>query len=338
MSPYKKYQAAAKAAGQGEMTPKGPEPAAPAPAPKKVELKNDAPTYNAIAQNAGFKLEGNFSGLTYYIAENGKKKVSYDPNKGTWQLKEPDGTVTKGDNLNALAEKLKVDPSAMEKAAGEQAAKAAAEKVAAEAQKKAAAEAAHSTLNAALYGHKQAVKGEHKFTTKGAATEQAFTPAIKHSIEAYRGSYYKSINKAMRFDADYGDTDAQTMRHVLHLQRAFKLAPPTTQDIQVGRKVQTEALKTMAKDAGLNSLSELAPGQVLRDEGVISTSHSSGVWSGSVKFDITVPKGSKAIDLSETINKGEAELMLPPGSGFKIKEVKRDHKGHDFYIVCEHVS
>lgn len=341
MSPYKKYQAAAKEAGKGQMTAQGAQPEAPkaeAPKPAPVQLKNDALTYNALAKEAGFTLEGNFSGLTYYIAENGKKKVSYDPNKGTWQLKEPDGTVTKGDDLNKLAEKLKVDPAATQKAAGEQPAKAAAEQAAKEAAEKAKKEAAHSTLNAALYGHKGAVKGEHKFTSKGAATEEAFAPAIRQSITAYRGSYYQSINKAMRFDADYSSTDPQTMRHVLHLQRAFKLAPPTTQDIQVGRKVQTEALKTMAKDAGLSSLKELAPGQVLRDEGVISTSHSAGVWSGSVKFDITVPKGSKAIDLSETINKAEAELMLPPGSGLKIKEVKHNHKGHDFYIICEHVA
>jgi len=196
-----------------------------------------------------------------------------------------------------------------------------------------------STKSASMYGRAMASNQEKfTFTSKGAATEKGFNPAIQASIKAYRGSTYTAINKAMRFDADFDDTPVHILRHVMHLERAFKIVPPTTADIWVGRKVQRNALEAMAKNAGIEHLEDIQPGAILRDPGVVSTSHKEGVWSGSVKFEIMVPAGTKAIDLSETINSGEAELMLPPESGLKIKEVLKNHKGHDFYFICEHVS
>ena len=325
---YKKFQKSAKESGAA--------PVAPAPAPAKPKLENNAETFVAVSIGAGLKKEGVYQGITYYKNDEGLK-VSYSETLKSYQIKKPDGSNEFGTDLNELAEKLKVDPV---KAAAEsklKAAKQAAETAAQEAQAKAQAAAAHSTLNAALYGHKAAVKGTHQYSSKGAANEAALSSSLRASLSAYTGSSYKPINKAMRFATDASEVDAETMKNVFNLHQAFRAVPPTTHDIDVGRKVGIEALKTMARDAGINHLDDLQPGTVLRDTGIISTSHSKSVWSGDVKFDIHVPKGSKAIDLSETMNKGEQEMLLPPGSGLKIKSIKKSALGAGYHITCEHV-
>ena len=328
LSNFKKFQSAAKASGAAPITP------APA-APAKPKLENNAETFAAVSSGAGLEKEGSYGGITYY--KNSEVKASYDPILKTWQTKKADGTVKQGKELEILAEELKVDPAKAAEESKQVAAKQAAETAAQEAQAKAQAAAAHSTLNAALYGHKAAVKGTHQYSSKGAANEAALSSSLRASLSAYTGSSYKPINKAMRFATDASEVDAETMKNVFNLHQAFRAVPPTTHDIDVGRKVGIEALKTMARDAGINHLDDLQPGTVLRDTGIISTSHSKSVWSGDVKFDIHVPKGSKAIDLSETMNKKEQEMLLPPGSGLKIKSIKKSALGAGYHITCEHV-
>lgn len=334
---YKKFQKGAKESGAtgpvGVTAPAATQPAAPAPKPK---LENNAETFATISEQAGLTKEGVYGGITYY--KNGSTKASYDPSSKSWQIKKPDGSTEKGSDINDLAEKLKVDTAIAMELAKSATAKAEAAKTANEAAAKKATAAAHSTLNAALYGHKAAVQGSHQFSSKGAANETALSAPLRKSLNAYTGSYYKPINKAMRFAADASAVDHDVMNHIFNLQQAFRAVPPTTQDIQVGRKVGLEALKTMARDAGVQQLDELQPGQILRDTGVISTSHSKSVWSGAVQFNIRVPKGSKAIDLSETMNKGEQEMLLPPGSGLKITSIKKSPGGTGYLIDCEHVA
>ena len=63
------------------------------------------------------------------------------------------------------------------------------------------------------------------------------------------------------------------MKNILHLQKAFHMAPPTTKDCNVKRNIKLEVLKTMAKSAGLNHLDEIQSGTILSDDGIISTSH-----------------------------------------------------------------
>jgi len=328
---FKKFQAGAKEAGAKPMEAPAEIKAAKPAAPK---LENNAETFASISTGAGLKLEGTYGGVTYYKNAEGVK-ASYMPGTKSWQLKKPDGTVKNGADINELAEALKVDPAKAAQEAQQKEAKQAAEKAKNEAAAKKAAAELHSTLNAALYGHKAAVKRPHEFSSKGAANEKALAPALQASLKAYTGSTYKQINSAMRFAVDASQVGPSTMAHVFNLQQAFRAVPPSTQDIKVGRKVGIEALKTMARDAGVAHLDDLSPGLVLRDSGIVSTSHSASVWSGNVKFDVNIPKGSKVIDLSESMNKGEEELLLPPGSGLKITSVKKLPEG--FHITCEHV-
>ena len=56
----------------------------------------------------GLKLEGTYSGITYYKNDASKVKASYDPVNKTWQVKKPDGSIVKGSDINKLAEEMKV--------------------------------------------------------------------------------------------------------------------------------------------------------------------------------------------------------------------------------------
>ncbi|HJZ12900.1 MAG TPA: ADP-ribosyltransferase, partial [Acidobacteriota bacterium] len=202
-----------------------------------------------------------------------------------------------------------------------------------------------ATSTAKAYGDKIAEE-KFKFAESGIANETALPTKVKQSITAYKGSSYQEINHAMRFNDsfDANTVSAQTMAHILNLQRAFSAVAPSQKDAVVGRKIGVEGLKAMAKDAGLGSLDDLKPGMVLREPGIVSTSHSPHVWSGNVRFEIKVPKGSRAIDISETIktNQGEQEVLLGPDSKLKISEVKKDHTAHghkyQYHIVCELVQ
>lgn len=284
---------------------------------EKKSLPNTVETFEALASEKGYKKEGTFSGKTYYKNDAGNK-VSYDPANNTWADIQNGNLVNKGEGMNSLSEYLGVDSATVTSK-----------------KPKAPPEDPHSVKSAATYASRKVTPSSFKFSTKGAPDESALPLAVQKSIQAYRGSRYVEINNAMRFNADFEEVSPDTMRHVLHLQRAFQMAPPTTQDIEVGRKIGLPALKAMCKHAGLSSLKELQPGNIIQEEGICSTSHKEGVWSGEVGMRIKVPKGKKAIDLSETINKPEAELMLPPNSALRVLSVKQDHNGFKFHIECE---
>ena len=64
-------------------------------------------------------------------------------------------------------------------------------------------------------------------------------------------------------------------------------------------------------------------GAVLIDNGFISTSKKSTLWSGDVKLTIKAKKGAAALDVQAmSLHRGEAEVMLPRGSMFKVLGIK----------------
>lgn len=55
-----------------------------------------------------------------------------------------------------------------------------------------------------------------------------------------------------------------------------------------------------------------------------------------VRMTIKIPKGAKAINVEDiSRNSQEQETILPPGSQFKITEIKQNHKGFAYHIDCE---
>ncbi len=322
------------------------EAAAPAPAAEKLDPKAETKAMTTAAgksatelvNNAatafGYPKEGTYSGIEYWKAANGTK-VSYKPDTDTWQASDKDKKViAKGEGIVSLMQHVQQHPQ--EKAAVVKAGDPPFQHT----QTSTAAAAQTSTASAKAYG--QNIPHEKfSFTSKGVANEKALPPAVQEAIVAYKGnSWYHKINDAMRFDAEYENTQPKVMAYILKLERAFQQVAPSKEEVKVGRKIGMEAFKTMVKNAHINDLNDLKPGVVLEEPGIVSTSHSPHVWGGKVKFEITVPKGSRAVDISETINKGEAEVLLPPRSKFLVKEVKKNAQSggsnFDYVMVVEY--
>lgn len=283
------------------------------------------------AVKAGYQKEGTYNGIDYYKA-NGKK-ISYKPETDTWLSMDGSGVKAQGEGLKTLLAHLKDNPAGAATANTNTASP-----------KPTPQTASHSTTTATAkaYGHHIPAE-KFSYSKHGIADDKALPPRVKESITAYKGSSYKSINNALRFHDSFDPSEVSptTMAHILNLQRAFAQVAPSKKTVTVGRKVDIEALKTMAKDAGLKDLSDLKAGMTLRDTGIVSTSHSASVWNGNVKFEIDLPKGSKAIDISETakLNQSEQEVLLPPNSKFVIKEVNTGEaaKGFTYHIKCEFI-
>lgn len=292
----------------------------------KPKLPDTVETFENLASAKGYSKEGTYNGKAYYKNSKGVK-LSYDPAANTWAHLQPGKLPLTGSGMNTLSEHIggNVDPS----------------KVTAVKPKPAPPPPPpdpYSVKGAAVYASKKVQLSTFSFTTKGAPTETALPTGVRDAIKAYRGANYQEINHAIRFSADFENVHPETLRQVLNLTRAFQMAPPTTNDIEVVRRVKLDALKAMVKHAGLNNLKDLQPGNILREEGIVSTSHGDIDWIGDVRFEIKVPKGSKAIDLSETINKAEKEMILPPGTNLRVVSVKEGHNNAKFHIQCEVVQ
>lgn len=292
---------------------------------KQMGFASPSSAAASFVEKAGYKSEGVYNQINYYKAPNGDK-VSYKPDSDSWAAISGGKVIAQGSGIQSLNFYV-----------GENAAKPAAPNTMAAAP----VSAHHETSTAKKYG--DVIPAEKfKFAKSGIANEKALPAKVQDSIKAYKGHHYSSINTAMRFNDSFdpATVSATTMANILNLQRAFAAVAPSQKDAIVGRKIDIEGLQTMAKDAGLKSLDDLKPGMVLREPGIVSTSHSPDVWSGNVRFEIKLPKGSKAIDISETIalNKSEQEVLLGPDSKLKISEVQKDHKGYKYHIVCELVQ
>lgn len=289
---------------------------------------------NQVFKKPDMKLEGAFGGKTYYKGSNGEK-FSYDPGAKTWMHKSPIGTVTTGSSMNELSDFIEKGKTPLNQP-----------HLSAPAPKPQPPKPKvdHTTLSAPVYAVRSLPATKHKMSSKGIATEAALPEGVQNSIKRYRGSAYTAINSALRFTADFDNTPPQILKDVIHLNRAFQMVPVTTEERQLSRKVQLGALQTMAKHAGISNLADIQVGNVFQDEGVVSTAHSHHTWSGAVKFNITLPKGSRAIDLSETINKGENEVILPPGTRFKVVAVKHkdastpNQNGHLYEFDVEAIT
>jgi uncharacterized protein YejL (UPF0352 family) len=272
---------------------------------KAANMASPQEHVHKMAEEAGYAFEGNYNNIDYYKATNGNK-VSYKPDTDSWKVwplgEAGEGTISLNDYLekNPLPKEAKKKPNV-------------------EPSKQVPAT---STETAPKYGS-AIPTDQFKFSSKGIPDESGFPAGIRKSISAYKGSGYQQINKAMRFETSFNDIDQSTMVHILNLQKAFQVVPPTQKDVQSKRNMSTDALKVMAKHAGITDLTHIAVGNIMQEEGIVSTSvRKDWHWSGAVRFNIAINKGSRAIDLSESINSGEGEILLPPGAKFKITGIK----------------
>lgn len=164
--------------------------------------------------------------------------------------------------------------------------------------------------------------GSKSLAKEQVATEDSrFSDNERESIGVYGDYGYESINQRLRM----GVAD----EHAKNIKQAFKKAPELSADTEVYRGLQTT-------EEGLGRFKE---GVVISDKGFISTSYSKAVGTDyakyaykgsnkdqSVRFDITVRKGTRYLKLSNSGGgKGtasEAELLFRNGSRMRISSVK----------------
>lgn len=131
------------------------------------------------------------------------------------------------------------------------------------------------------------------------------------AIWTYVGGDYKKINKELR--ASYGLEAGGHMSAVKRIKQFLK-DNPLEKEMIVHRKVGDNFAEFLAYEHGYR-------GEEFQDYGIISSSYDPKVWSGSVHLNIKLPKGSLAADISPYSHLPEKEVLISPGSRFRVTKV-----------------
>lgn len=125
------------------------------------------------------------------------------------------------------------------------------------------------------------------------------------AIKRYTGSKYLSINSGLRGDSNYRTPEIEA------LDRAFDLAPPTTQELLVRRGVH----------GGEDIFGPIGSrvGKTFKDNAYVSTAHGAA-FSGDTRIHIEIPPGAKVLrpDGNGVFGDNEGEIILPRGSEFEV--------------------
>ena len=143
------------------------------------------------------------------------------------------------------------------------------------------------------------------------ASPPPWTAAQKAALRKYTGGEYTTINKCARGTAPCSDASKKTLNDI---NAAMK---PSTDDVIVYRK-------TNPKSFGVESGKDLEKmvGKTISDDGVISTSIRSNMWTGNFALEIEAPKGSMMAWVQPiSHHPGEDEIVVAPGTHYEIIEV-----------------
>lgn len=161
-------------------------------------------------------------------------------------------------------------------------------------------------------------------------SSEPWTAAQKAALTKYSGSYYGTLNPFLRDKAstvNYMSAADQltAARTAVELQKAMR---PLTKSIIVNRKTGTSQFPGLTDSAGYDDVKKFE-GQLFIDRAPLSTSVSTGVWSGKVVMEIEVPAGTPAAYIkSVSQNKGEDELLLAQGLKYRVISVKKSGTGY----------
>lgn len=156
------------------------------------------------------------------------------------------------------------------------------------------------------------------FMTKMQKSMKTWSPSERAALVRYTSSAYREINGVLRGRL----ADSLTIRKL-----AAKIVAgmaPTTENVLVRRGVGLDAFG-LGHTGGARALAGLRKlvGTTFDDAGFSSTSIKRP-FGGDVVMNIKVPKGTPAAYVeSITRYKGEYELLLPPGTKFKVNAVRQ---------------
>lgn len=156
-----------------------------------------------------------------------------------------------------------------------------------------------------------------------------WTTTQKNALTKYTGQYYTEMNPVIRDivkDTKYMSETAilAAARTAVNIQDAMR---PLPESVKVFRKTNPEQFSAFglthgAKFADIKKLE----GKLFIDQAPMSTSIDPNKWSGSVHFEIDLPKGTPAIFVDNiSNNKGELEMLLGLGLKYRIISVKEQY-------------
>ena len=140
------------------------------------------------------------------------------------------------------------------------------------------------------------------------ATPPPWTNEQHDALRYYTGGAYTTINKCARGTAPCDPTTKETLNNIMAGMK------PSTSNILLYRATNPQSF-------GLASGTEFESlvGKTISDNGVISTSITKIGWSGKVKLEIEVPKGSNMAWVQPiSLHPGENEMVLAPGTHFEV--------------------
>jgi len=152
-----------------------------------------------------------------------------------------------------------------------------------------------------------------------------WTASQRASLKYYTGPNYTSVNKCLRFGTGCTPT---IKKHIANASAGMR---PTTQNITTFRGTSLQAF-------GATSVADLESmvGSTVSEPGFTSTSVlTSSAFSGSVAMQIDVPAGTPGAYVAGISHYPENEFVLPPGTKFRIIEVKPAAGGKKAFVHVE---
>lgn len=141
-------------------------------------------------------------------------------------------------------------------------------------------------------------------------------PQLAHWREKLAGGLRGAQAMIDELEADMVSTDADAF--LRDIDAAFANAPPTTQAMSV-----TRGTGNWMTEAELNGL----VGEVFQDGGFMSTAWEGG-FSGQLRWEITIPEGSRVLDVGSISKQiGENEILLPRGTKLFVSRVEKGGAG-----------
>lgn len=294
--------------GSGLPQPPSPQPAQPqqsAPSSSGAVHKSLEPYVDKAAGSADVHsfLQGKGYGSSAKISPPGDEvvfafvkpngdKVELKPGTGEW-LAVSAGHMTKmGNGASDLAHLLSGEPAVVKGKA-----------LWSNVPKKSFVMSAEEKAQAAAAKKQQAAAGELT-----AAMPKA-TKGEMSAVKKYTSNAYAAWNDKLRHNPGFSDESTKELD-------TYLAKSELPMDMVLSRKVSGEYAKILK--------SVIMEGTKFIDHGYVSTSTSTGVWSGSLQMHISVKKGQKGAYVdSVSTYKGEKEVLLPRGSAFTVTKFDR---------------
>lgn len=138
--------------------------------------------------------------------------------------------------------------------------------------------------------------------------------AHKKAVSSYTNGGYTEMNNSLRNST--GKKTLAMAKKIKAMDEAISIAEPFKEPILLSRRTS------------LPQWNDAQPGEVIQDNGFLSTSVNQGTWSGNVHLKILAPVGAKGLWVNTTggsSHPSEKEVILPRGTQFHI--LKREAAG-----------